>query len=87
MYLSMYQIKSTLSLLGADCDAETTMLNRNGPAICRAVLPRGGVAEWSIAAVLKTVGGVRASPVGSNPTPSAFPGKSSQTHYLSVLHD
>jgi hypothetical protein len=28
------------------------------------------VAEWSIAAVLKTVGGVRASPVGSNPTPS-----------------
>lgn len=29
----------------------------------------GGVAEWSIAAVLKTVG--RNSPVGSNPTPSA----------------
>ena len=33
----------------------------------------GGVAEWSNAAVLKTVGPVNPGPVGSNPTPSAHP--------------
>jgi hypothetical protein len=32
-------------------------------------MPNGRVAEWFIAAVLKTVGWRR--PVGSNPTPSA----------------
>jgi hypothetical protein len=45
---------------------------QTGPAKSGAVTPLAGEAEWLIAAVLKTVGGVSASPVGSNPTPSTY---------------
>ena len=46
-----------------------TDLNRNVKHFCLILIRHGGMAEWSKAAVLKTVE-VNAS-VGSNPTPSA----------------
>jgi hypothetical protein len=60
--------------------------NVNGPALGGAVVPHGGVAEWSIAAVLKTVERADPRSVGSNPTPAAHFGKDGRTHRAILAH-